>query len=91
MRVIQFREALGEAMAEEMRADASIFLMGEEVAEYNGAYKVSQGMLEEFGSKRVIVFISSDTNDKLTKKNGYIFRKDDSCQSDKISKYLKIQ
>ena len=54
MRVIQFREALGEAMAEEMRADASIFLMGEEVAEYNGAYKVSQGMLEEFGSKRVI-------------------------------------
>ena len=54
MREIQFREALREAMNEEMRRDASIYLMGEEVAEYNGAYKVSQGMLEEFGSKRVI-------------------------------------
>ena len=49
MREIQFREALREAMNEEMRRDASIYLMGEEVAEYNGAYKVSQGMLEEFG------------------------------------------
>lgn len=54
MREIQFREALREAMNEEMRRDASIYLMGEEVAEYNGAYKVSQGMLEEFGPKRVI-------------------------------------
>jgi pyruvate dehydrogenase E1 component beta subunit len=54
MRVIQFREALREAMSEEMRRDERVFLMGEEVAEYNGAYKVSQGMLEEFGAKRVI-------------------------------------
>ncbi|MCU0423533.1 MAG: pyruvate dehydrogenase complex E1 component subunit beta [Bacteroidia bacterium] len=54
MRVIQFREALREAMVEEMRRDANILLMGEEVAEYNGAYKVSQGMLDEFGEKRVI-------------------------------------
>ncbi len=48
------REALREAMSEEMRRDGSVFLMGEEVAEYNGAYKVSQGMLDEFGPKRVI-------------------------------------
>jgi pyruvate dehydrogenase E1 component beta subunit len=54
MRVIQYREALREAMQEEMRKDENIFLMGEEVAEYNGAYKVSQGMLEEFGPKRII-------------------------------------
>jgi pyruvate dehydrogenase E1 component beta subunit len=54
MREIQFREAIREAMSEEMRLDDSIYLMGEEVAEYNGAYKVSQGMLEEFGAKRVI-------------------------------------
>ncbi|MES2838488.1 MAG: pyruvate dehydrogenase complex E1 component subunit beta [Bacteroidota bacterium] len=54
MRTIQFREALREAMNEEMRRDQNIFLMGEEVAEYNGAYKVSQGMLAEFGDKRVI-------------------------------------
>ena len=54
MREIQFREALREAMNEEMRRDPSIFLMGEEVAEYNGAYKVSQGMLDEFSAKRVI-------------------------------------
>ncbi len=54
MREIQFREALREAMQEEMRRDESVFLMGEEVAEYNGAYKVSQGMLDEFGAKRVI-------------------------------------
>ncbi len=54
MREIQFREALGEAMSEEMRRDPAIFLMGEEVAEYNGAYKVSQGMLDEFGPDRVI-------------------------------------
>ncbi len=48
------REALRDAMAEEMRADEAVFLMGEEVAEYQGAYKVSQGLLDEFGSKRVI-------------------------------------
>jgi pyruvate dehydrogenase E1 component beta subunit len=54
MREIQFREALREALNEEMRKDEKIFLMGEEVAEYNGAYKVSQAMLEEFGAKRVI-------------------------------------
>lgn len=54
MRVIQFREALREALIEEMRRDERVFLMGEEVAEYNGAYKVSQGMLEEFGPRRVI-------------------------------------
>lgn len=54
MREIQFREALREAMSEEMRKDDKIYLMGEEVAEYNGAYKVSQGMLDEFGPKRVI-------------------------------------
>ena len=54
MRELQFREALREAMQEEMRADERVFLLGEEVAEYNGAYKVSQGMLDEFGPKRVI-------------------------------------
>lgn len=54
MKTVQFREALREAMSEEMRNDESVFLMGEEVAEYNGAYKVSQGMLDEFGPKRVI-------------------------------------
>lgn len=54
MREIQFREALREAMSEEMRRDSRVFLMGEEVAEYNGAYKVSQGMLDEFGPARVI-------------------------------------
>src|SRR6476619_207544 len=54
MRQIAFREALREAMQEEMRRDDRVFLMGEEVAEYNGAYKVSQGMLDEFGEKRVI-------------------------------------
>src|SRR5450432_2090265 len=54
MREIAFREALREAMSEEMRRDENVFLMGEEVAEYNGAYKVSQGMLDEFGPKRII-------------------------------------
>jgi pyruvate dehydrogenase E1 component beta subunit len=54
MKTLQFREALREAMEEEMRLDPKILLMGEEVAEYNGAYKVSQGMLDEFGPKRVI-------------------------------------
>lgn len=54
MRQIQFREALNEALSEEMRKDEKVFLMGEEVAEYNGAYKVSQGMLDEFGPTRVV-------------------------------------
>ena len=54
MKTIQFREAICEAMSEEMRRDENIFLMGEEVAEYNGAYKASKGMLDEFGDKRVI-------------------------------------
>ena len=54
MRLIQFREAVCEAMCEEMRRDENVYLMGEEVAEYNGAYKASKGMLEEFGNKRVI-------------------------------------
>ena len=54
MRQVAYREALREAMNEEMRRDNRVFLMGEEVAEYNGAYKVSQGMLAEFGPKRVI-------------------------------------
>jgi pyruvate dehydrogenase E1 component beta subunit len=53
-RLIQFREALREAMSEEMRRDKRIFLLGEEVAQYNGAYKISQGMLDEFGPKRII-------------------------------------
>src|SRR5262245_15407670 len=53
-RIIAFREALREAMVEEMERDASIFLMGEEVGNYNGAYKVSEGMLERFGERRVI-------------------------------------
>ena len=48
------REAIRDAMAEEMRRDETVYLMGEEVAEYQGAYKVSQGLLDEFGSKRVI-------------------------------------
>jgi len=54
MRLIQFREAVCEAMSEEMRRDENVYLMGEEVAEYNGAYKASKGMLDEFGNKRVI-------------------------------------
>ncbi|GAB1308511.1 pyruvate dehydrogenase complex E1 component subunit beta [Urechidicola sp. KH5] len=54
MKTIQFREAICEAMSEEMRRDESIYLVGEEVAEYNGAYKASKGMLDEFGAKRVI-------------------------------------
>ncbi len=54
MRTIQFRQAICEAMSEEMRRDESVYLMGEEVAEYNGAYKASKGMLDEFGADRVI-------------------------------------
>lgn len=53
-RKIALRDAIREGMSEEMRRDPDVFLMGEEVAEYNGAYKVSKGMLEEFGDKRVI-------------------------------------
>jgi pyruvate dehydrogenase E1 component beta subunit len=53
-RKLALRDALNEAMSEEMRRDENVFLMGEEVAEYNGAYKVSKGMLDEFGPKRVI-------------------------------------
>jgi pyruvate dehydrogenase E1 component beta subunit len=54
MPVIQYREALNQAMTEEMERDDRVFLMGEEVAEYNGAYKVSQGMLDRFGPRRVV-------------------------------------
>ena len=54
MLTLTVREALRDAMAEEMRRDDSVFLMGEEVAEYEGAYKVSQGLLAEFGAKRVV-------------------------------------
>lgn len=54
MPVLQFREAIREALSEEMRKDEKIIIMGEEVAEYNGAYKVTQGMLDEFGPRRVI-------------------------------------
>ncbi len=53
-RSIEFREAIREAMCEEMRRDARVFLLGEEVAQYQGAYKVSRGMLKEFGPRRVI-------------------------------------
>ncbi len=60
-RQIEFREALREAMTEEMHRDKRVFLMGEEVAEYNGAYKVSRGMLEEFGPKRIIDTPISET------------------------------
>jgi len=54
MALLQYREAIRDAMVEEMERDDRIFLMGEEVAEYNGAYKVSEGMLDKFGAKRVI-------------------------------------
>ena len=61
MRNIQYREALREAMQEEMRLDDRVFLMGEEVAQYNGAYKVSQGMLDEFGPRRIVDSPISET------------------------------
>ena len=54
MREITYRQALNEALAEEIERDPNVFLMGEEVAEYNGAYKVSQGLLERFGPRRII-------------------------------------
>lgn len=60
-RIIQFREALNEAMSEEMRCDEHVHLMGEEVAQYNGVYKVRQGMLDEFGPRRVIDTPISET------------------------------
>src|SRR5215212_2953176 len=54
MPVMQFRHALRAAMTEEMERDENVFLMGEEVAQYNGAYKVSEGMLDKFGPRRVV-------------------------------------
>lgn len=60
-RKVQYREALREAMTEEMRRDDRVFLMGEEVAQYQGAYKVSQGMLEEFGPRRIVDTPISET------------------------------
>ncbi len=54
MAVLTFREALNQAMTEEMERDENVFLMGEEVAEYDGAYKVSQGMLKKFGPRRIV-------------------------------------
>ncbi len=54
MPVLTFREALNQAMTEEMERDENIFLMGEEVAQYDGAYKVSQGMLKRFGPRRIV-------------------------------------
>src|SRR5690625_357658 len=54
MAVLQFREAIREALDEEMERDENVFIMGEEVAEYNGAYKVSEGLLDKYGFKRVI-------------------------------------
>jgi len=54
MTFMTVRESLRDAMAEEMRLDPGIFVMGEEVAEYQGAYKVTQGLLEEFGAQRVV-------------------------------------
>ncbi len=61
MRTIEFRDALREAMSEEMRRDPRVFLIGEEVADYQGAYKVSRGMLEEFGPRRIIDTPISET------------------------------
>src|SRR5438270_4779297 len=61
MRTIQLRQALREAMTEEMERDENVFLMGEEVAQYNGAYKVSEGMLDRFGPRRVIDTPISET------------------------------
>ena len=54
MRVIRYRDAVREAMIEEMQRDQRVFLMGEEVGHYQGAYKVSEGMLEQFGPQRVV-------------------------------------
>ena len=54
MREITYRQALNEALAEELERDPNVFLMGEEVAQYNGAYKVSQGLLDRFGPQRIL-------------------------------------
>jgi len=54
MAIITYREALNQALREEMRRDPRVFLMGEEVGVYQGAYKVTQGLLEEFGPRRII-------------------------------------
>ncbi|MGA0177227.1 MAG: alpha-ketoacid dehydrogenase subunit beta, partial [Chthoniobacterales bacterium] len=54
MPVITYRQALNDALAEELERDESVFLMGEEVAEYNGAYKITEGLWKRFGDKRVI-------------------------------------
>ena len=54
MAVISYREALNQAMREEMERDANVFVMGEEVGHYNGAYKVTQGMLQRFSERRII-------------------------------------
>ena len=54
MAVLTYRDALNQALREEMHRDDRVFLMGEEVAEYNGAYKVSRGLLDEFGPRRVV-------------------------------------
>src|SRR6266850_1487429 len=54
MRELTYREALREAMSEEMERDERVFLMGEEVGHYNGAYKVSEGLLDRFGERRVV-------------------------------------
>jgi len=61
MRQITYRQALNEAMSEEMARDERVFLMGEEVAQYNGAYKVSQGMLDQFGPRRIVDTPISET------------------------------
>ncbi len=61
MVTITVREAIREAMSEEMRRDKDVFLMGEEVGQYQGAYNISQGMLEEFGPQRVIDTRSPNT------------------------------
>jgi pyruvate dehydrogenase E1 component beta subunit len=79
MRKVRYRDALREAMSEEMRHDERVFLMGEEVAEYDGAYKVSQGMLAEFGPKRVIRY--SDCRARFRRYSsrcGYEWRTSDS-------------
>ena len=57
MKTVQFRQAICEAMSEEMRRDETIYLMGEEVAEYNGAYKASKGMLDEFGILELLILL----------------------------------
>ena len=69
MVTMTIREALRDAMAEEMRRDPDVFVMGEEVAEYQGAYKVTQGLLQEFGAKRVCLPSSQGQAAAVTMKN----------------------